>query len=69
MSVFEVLAIGLGSNVVRNIDATIDTERLEAALEKVWEAREFKEYAKSGVTASRRLPRLVPLGRRLFDVI
>lgn len=69
VSVFEVLAIGLGSNLLRDVGAQIDNGKLQQALEQVWREEEFTEYARSGVTASRRLPHLIPLGRRLFNIV
>ena len=68
ISVFEVLAVGLGSNLLRNVHVKVDSDQIKRALKQVWREHEFKKHAKSGVRASSRLPRLIPLGRRLFNL-
>ena len=69
ISVFETAAVGLGYHLLRQPDATIQPQRLQAAFEEMWQSAEFKAYSRSGISASSRLPRLVPLGRQLFGAI
>jgi len=69
VSVFEVVAIGLGTNIARSPAAPVDPGKLKAALKALWNEPEFRRYAASGVSASSRVPALIPLGRRLFNIL
>ena len=69
ISIFEVLAIGLGANIAKNSVASINSSKLQAALKKLWREPGFGRYSASGVSASSRVPALIPLGRRLFDIL
>lgn len=62
LSQFEVVALGLGFN----IHQTVDEKRLPKLIQSIWSNNEYTAWAGSGITATRRLPRLVPLGRNLF---
>lgn len=62
LSQFEVVALGLGFNIHRQIDET----NLRNLIQSIWSTKEYTDWAGSGITATRRLPRLVPLGRKLF---
>jgi Protein of unknown function DUF262 len=62
LSAFEVIAFGLGYN----IDASPAAEDLVPRIKAVWANSTYKEWSGSGITATRRLPRLVPLGRDIF---
>lgn len=66
ISVFEVLAFGLGWRIWSNPDADIDRAKLRQQVAKLWKNSDFKKYSGSGKRASTRLPKLVPLGRELF---
>jgi hypothetical protein len=69
ISVFEVAAVGLGHWLLKQPQRTIQPHKLEAAFDQLWKSSEFKSFSKSGVSASSRLPKLVPLGRRLFNLL
>ena len=62
LSPYEVVALGLGYNTdhLPNDDDMI--ERVMA----LWSNETLRTWSGSGITAARRLPRLVPLGRQLF---
>ena len=66
ISVFEVVAIGLGSSLMKKPDAKIEQGWIRKVHADVMKNEDFKRYSKSGISASSRLPRLVPLGRRSF---
>jgi hypothetical protein len=68
ISVFEVSAIGLGHNLREQPQRAVHPRQLQAAFRQMWQSPDFRRFSRSGVSASSRLPRLVPLGRRLFDV-
>lgn len=65
LSQFEVVALGVGYNV-RN-DTLVDPSKIPDKIKGIWSAAEYTTWATSGITASRRLPRLVPFGRTLFS--
>jgi hypothetical protein len=69
ISIFEVLAIGLGANIAKTPAAPIDPNKLKAALKALWKEPDFRRYSASGVSASSRVPALIPLGRRLLDIL
>jgi hypothetical protein len=62
LSQFEVVALGLGYN----IDNAVDEKKVPKLIQSIWSTKEYTDWAGSGITATRRLPRLVPLGRNLF---
>jgi hypothetical protein len=62
LSQFEVVALGLGYN----IDNDIDDKKVPELIQSIWATKKYTDWAGSGITATRRLPRLVPLGRNLF---
>lgn len=66
ISMFEVLAMGIGFNLLPNSDIVIDEDRVRAGLAQLWDNADFRQYSRSGVSASSRIPRLIPLGRQLF---
>lgn len=64
LSLFEVVALGVAFNVA---SGTLCAEsRIEELAQSVWADKAFTDWAASGVTATRRLPRLIPYGRELF---
>jgi hypothetical protein len=69
ISVFEVVAAGLGCRIRTNPDRPISRAKLKAAYAKLKDHPTFREYSKSGKSASSRMPKLVPLGRELFEKI
>ncbi|WP_326429339.1 DUF262 domain-containing protein [Stutzerimonas frequens] len=64
LSLFEVVALGVGYNLEKGSLCNED-EILEKA-QSLWSNPDFTKWATSGVTATRRLPHLIPLGRELF---
>jgi hypothetical protein len=66
ISVFEVVAAGLGWRIRSKPSKTPRPAQVKAAYDSVGKNAEFKEYSKSGKSASSRMPKLVPLGRNLF---
>lgn len=68
ISMFEVIAAGLGHRIRQNPDLPTAAQVKEAAL-RVGQNEDFRKYSRSGTSASSRMPRLVPLGRQLFGAI
>lgn len=64
LSQFEVIALGVAFNLRSNVPIT--KVRLPKKIESIWTNPEYTSWAGSGITAARRLPRLLPLGRKLF---
>jgi hypothetical protein len=62
ISAFEILAIGLSSNL--NKAATITKDEIRAALSIIWSDAEFISSSGSGIRASTRIPVTVSLGRK-----
>jgi hypothetical protein len=63
LSQFEVIALGLGFN----INHPVDDKVIPKLIQSIWATKEYTDWAGSGITATRRLPHLVPLGRQLFS--
>lgn len=64
LSLFEVIALGVAFNIGKGT-LCAKTKIVERA-RSVWKENDFTDWATSGVTATRRLPRLIPFGRNLF---
>ena len=64
LSQFEVVALGLAQNV-RN-STSIASTKISETVSGIWSDKRYTEWASSGINASRRVPRLIPLGRSLF---
>ncbi len=62
LSPFEVVAYGLGYNW----PDIPEPDSIEDKIKSLWSNSTFREWSGSGITATRRLPRLVPLGREIF---
>jgi hypothetical protein len=62
LSQYEVVAMGIGYNL-RNLPPKGTIPEL---IQNIWDDDEYTEWAGSGITATRRLPRLIPLGREVF---
>jgi len=62
LSPYEVVALGLGYDT----DSMPDDDEMEDRVRGIWNNETLQTWSGSGITASRRLPRLVPLGRELF---
>ena len=66
ISVFEVVAAGLGWRVRSKPRKAPKPAQVKSAYASLSKNAKFKEYSKSGKSASSRMPKLVPLGRSLF---
>lgn len=62
LSQYEVVALGLGYN----IDDPVDQARIPEITASIWSDKKYTGWAGSGITATRRLPHLIPLGSDLF---
>ncbi len=62
LSQYEVVALGLGYN----IDNPVAGDKIAEIISSIWTNPQFTDWAASGITATRRLPKLIPLGRDLF---
>ena len=63
LSQFEVVAFG----VAFNVDQGTITDNIEDKAKEIWSNKEYTDWTGSGITATRRLPRIIPLGRRTFE--
>lgn len=67
LSLYETVALGVAYNIANN---TLCLEAdIPARAKALWGKKAFTDWASSGITASRRLPRLIPLGRQAFSNI
>lgn len=66
ISMYEVVATGLGSRIRSKPGKAPRPTAIKAAYELIKKDATFKEFSKSGKSASSRIPKLVPLGRQLF---
>lgn len=64
LSLYEVVGLGVAFNIAAGTLCS-KTKIVERA-RSVWGDPNFTDWATAGVTATRRLPRLIPLGRSLF---
>lgn len=62
ISQFETVACGIGYNLAQNIKPT----SVETKVASLWSRLDYTNWTGSGITAARRLPRLIPLGRKIF---
>jgi uncharacterized protein with ParB-like and HNH nuclease domain len=62
LSQYEVIALGLAYNIT-TLSPTIN---ISTKIQSIWGNTHYTSWAGSGITATRRLPRIVPLGRALF---
>ncbi|KGF72368.1 hypothetical protein DO97_09140 [Neosynechococcus sphagnicola sy1] len=66
LSAFEAVALGIGYNYEAILDVKKSFDILER-IKKLWGNKDFIRRIGSGKTASLRMPRIVPLGRDLFQ--
>ena len=66
VSVFEVLAIGLGHHANLWTGKKADREAVEEIAQSIWENDAFTKHQGSGVGGTTRIQHTVPLGRKLF---
>ena len=69
ISVFEVVAAGLGRRIRLKPRKTPNSAAVKSAYASLSKNARFREYSKSGKSASSRMPQLVPLGRELFEKV
>ena len=62
LSAYEVIALGMGFHHENLPSSNEIAERIK----KVWSSRDYKNWSGGGTNAARRLPRLIPLGRKVF---
>ncbi|MDQ7832325.1 MAG: DUF262 domain-containing protein [Desulfovibrionaceae bacterium] len=62
LSTYEVVALGAGFNINNNND-NITLGKMKSLFQNA----EYSRWSGSGITATRRLPHLIPLGRSLFS--
>lgn len=62
LSQYEVVALGLGYN----ISNAVDRKEIPGIIQSIWSNDNYTKWAGSGITATRRLPQLIPLGRKMF---
>jgi len=63
LSQYEVVACGVGYNL--SLNHSVDQIREKAA--GIWSDRRYTDWSGSGITATRRLPRILPFGREVFN--
>jgi Protein of unknown function DUF262 len=63
LSAYEVIALGAGYHYKELPPAHNVCDRIK----DVWAAKTYKSWSGAGMTATRRLPRLIPLGREIFS--
>ncbi len=63
VSPFETIALGIGFNYRKLEQAQINIEEL---VKSIWSNETYNKYSGSGITAALRLPKIVPLGRKIF---
>ncbi|HZQ20815.1 MAG TPA: DUF262 domain-containing protein [Terriglobales bacterium] len=62
LSQYEVVAFGLGYN----IDNPVTETNIPEIISSIWSTADYTKWSGAGMTATRRLPKLIPLGRKLF---
>jgi len=63
LSQFEVVAYGVAYNLHQNNSIS----ELSKKVADIWSNPQYTEWSGSGITATRRLPRLIPFGREIFS--
>jgi len=63
LSQFEVVACGLGFNLHKG-NKTPDIKEHAA---KIWSDTGYINWSGTGITATRRLPKILPFGRKVFN--
>ena len=63
VSQFEVVALGIGFNARK----PIQDSKIARTVQSIWSLPDYTNWQGAGITATRRLPQLIPLGRKLFD--
>ncbi|QFY44607.1 DUF262 domain-containing protein [Candidatus Methylospira mobilis] len=66
VSLYEVIALGVAFNIDNN--TLCDKSDILSRARSVWGDTNFTNWSGAGVTATRRLPKLIPYGRKLFNI-
>ena len=64
VSQYELVSYGIAFAIHNGIE--LDESNIEEKIASIWSNSNFTNWSGSGMTAARRLPRIVPLGRQLF---
>lgn len=64
LSLYEVIGLGVAFNIAAG--TLCSQSKIADRARSLWSDKNFTDWAAAGVTANRRLPRLIPLGRTLF---
>ena len=67
LSMFECIAVGIGKNI-KKMNRAISSEDVVEKIRSVWSNNKFKKSTGSGISVSSRLPVLIPMGEKLFNV-
>jgi Protein of unknown function DUF262 len=65
VSAFEVIALGVGYSYESIIQSQVD---IKEKVKIIWMNKEYTGWSGTGITAQRRIPKIVPLGRDTFKV-
>ncbi|MEO6423558.1 MAG: DUF262 domain-containing protein [Candidatus Nitrotoga sp.] len=65
LSQFEVVAYGVGYNLAN----ANNLKNVTATAKSIWSDTRYTDWSGSGITATRRLPRILPFGREIFNGI
>jgi hypothetical protein len=65
VSAFEAVALGIGYNYAKLQDSKVDIKTL---VKRIWTDTQYPSWSGGGTDAKRRIPKLIPLGRELFNV-
>jgi hypothetical protein len=63
LSQFEVVAYGVAYNLNRSVEVVNVAEKAAS----IWSNARYTDWSGSGITATRRLPRILPFGREVFS--
>jgi hypothetical protein len=63
---FEVVAMGIGFNIAPDGSLPIKEADIVKKVKSIWEDQLFTRNSGSGVRASARIPKIIPMGRALF---
>jgi hypothetical protein len=62
LSQYEVVSLGLGYNIGK----VIPDNKISGVIKSIWSDESYTKWTGSGIRATSRLPRVIPLGRKLF---
>ncbi len=63
LSAYEVVALGIGYNYQN----PLPTDQISDRIKSIWSDQTYQKWSGAGVNAARRLPYLIPLGRKVFS--